>query len=197
MLPLRLLAIGSILILQVVANPVGFSPRQQKQQQQQRATHSCATVRCPAGTRCVDSSGTARCVPIPAPQQDPRRRDDTAETGTTTACGPNVCASGQVCCNPSCGVCTAPGEPCTDEACVGPQCGPDPFFFCPLDQVCCNESCGKCAPPGTPCTMEGCLPPTPPPKLGPSCGNTTCAPGAARAGEAMWAGGVFGDGEML
>ncbi|GAB1315648.1 hypothetical protein MFIFM68171_05858 [Madurella fahalii] len=172
----HLLALGSALIFQAVANPVGLSPgRHHHQQQQEEAAHSCATVRCAAGTRCIIVSGTPTCVPVPHPE----RRDASEEEVEAAACGPNVCASGQVCCNASCGICAMPGEACTEQACLGPQCGPDVDFFCPLGQVCCNESCGKCAPPGTPCTMEGCLPPPPDPDpgLGPTCGNTTCAAG--------------------
>ena len=32
-------------------------------------------------------------------------------------CGMNTCNTGQVCCNPSCGVCTSPGQTCSPEPC--------------------------------------------------------------------------------
>ena len=38
-------------------------------------------------------------------------------------CGPVTCAAGQVCCNESCGICTLPGEACTQQVC-GPECSP-------------------------------------------------------------------------
>lgn len=40
------------------------------------------------------------------------------ETVAGEACGPNTCAAGQVCCNASCGICTAPGEFCIQIACA-------------------------------------------------------------------------------
>lgn len=36
---------------------------------------------------------------------------------TGEACGPTTCAAGQVCCNSSCGICTAPGDFCTMQVC--------------------------------------------------------------------------------
>ncbi len=41
--------------------------------------------------------------------------------GGGPACGPVTCDLGQVCCNPSCGICTGPGEGCIDL-----ECAPDP-----------------------------------------------------------------------
>ena len=43
-------------------------------------------------------------------------------TGTTAtaagpACGPKTCLAGQVCCNPSCGICTPPDGVCTQQLC--------------------------------------------------------------------------------
>jgi hypothetical protein len=35
----------------------------------------------------------------------------------SVSCGKNTCNVGQVCCNPTCGICTAPGEPCSPEPC--------------------------------------------------------------------------------
>ena len=34
------------------------------------------------------------------------------------SCGSNTCQSGEVCCNPSCGYCTAPNGRCTKEFCI-------------------------------------------------------------------------------
>ena len=36
------------------------------------------------------------------------------------ACGSRACPRGEVCCNESCGVCTAPGEACTQQYCSSP-----------------------------------------------------------------------------
>lgn len=43
------------------------------------------------------------------------------ETSTApTPCGTAVCGAGQVCCNASCGICTAPGDFCIQLACSEP-----------------------------------------------------------------------------
>jgi hypothetical protein len=60
----------------------------------------CASVRCAAGTRCQAVGGSAYCV-----------------SDGTLKCGNNTCAAGQVCCNASCGICTAPGNFCIQLAC--------------------------------------------------------------------------------
>jgi len=63
-----------------------------------------------------------------------------------------------VCCNESCGVCTAPGDACTQEVCVDPEPPPNACGdgLCPEGTVCCNESCGICTPPGGACTQQVC-----------------------------------------
>ncbi len=35
-------------------------------------------------------------------------------------CGRRACPPGMVCCNPSCGICTAPGGVCTQQVCEQP-----------------------------------------------------------------------------
>lgn len=62
---------------------------------------------------------------LDAPTVDAPRGDDASDdapsaldVGGGIACGPTTCAAGMVCCNESCGVCTAPGGSCTDEVCV-------------------------------------------------------------------------------
>jgi hypothetical protein len=49
-------------------------------------------------------SGTCKCV-----------TDSTGGGGVT--CGKNTCASGEVCCNASCGICTKPDSACIQIAC--------------------------------------------------------------------------------
>lgn len=61
----------------------------------------CATVRCAAGTTCEVVDGSAYCV-----------------SDGHQACGSSTCAAGTVCCNASCGICTAPGELCIQLACL-------------------------------------------------------------------------------
>lgn len=39
------------------------------------------------------------------------------DAGNGVACGAVTCGAGQVCCNASCGICTAPGETCTEQVC--------------------------------------------------------------------------------
>jgi hypothetical protein len=75
-------------------------------------------------------------------------------------CGPNTCNVGQVCCNPSCGICAAPGASCDQRTCretaqypSNERCG---NTLCNSGQVCCNPSCGICAAPGVPCSQDLC-----------------------------------------
>jgi hypothetical protein len=75
-------------------------------------------------------------------------------------CGPNTCNVGQVCCNPTCGTCTAPGASCDQAECTGAprapsneRCG---AAICNDGQVCCNASCGICAAPGQSCSHDIC-----------------------------------------
>ncbi|KAK0631198.1 hypothetical protein B0T14DRAFT_417318 [Immersiella caudata] len=122
----------------------------------------CATVRCAAGYTCQAFGTRARCVP-----NNPESR---------VQCGASLCASGLTCCNPSCGICTAPGMMCTQQVCTekpdpivepkpkptktpappkgqGPKCG---SARCDAGDVCCNDSCGICTPPGGACIMLYC-----------------------------------------
>ena len=84
---------------------------------------------------CVDGFGHIKC-------------------GSTSWCEPE-----QVCCNPSCGICTDPDGVCTQQICPPPvPCGEN---VCTNGQVCCNASCGICTEPGMACTQQACLgPPT-------------------------------------
>jgi hypothetical protein len=78
-------------------------------------------------------------------------------------CGAATCAVGEVCCNPSCGICTPPDGACIQMECgdleplppVGEVCGD---AVCGEGLVCCNASCGICAPPDGACTQQACEP---------------------------------------
>jgi hypothetical protein len=103
--------------------------------------------------------------------------------GGGETCGPVTCPADQVCCNASCGICTAPGDGCIALACAdagpsdaggGESCGP---VTCGPGTYCCNASCGICAPPGTLCPAIACEDAGPGPT---SCGGfagMTCGPG--------------------
>jgi hypothetical protein len=91
-------------------------------------------------------------------------------------CGLLPCAPGKVCCNPSCGICTDPGQVCSHLPClssttpVSIYCGPN---TCNVGQVCCNETCGTCVSPGQTCDQTPCSnPPTIPISF--TCGMATC-----------------------
>lgn len=63
-------------------------------------TNPCAAVLCPTRTECVVQGGEPVCVPMQGEQ-----------------CGDKTCGPGLVCCNASCGICTAPGMSCIQIAC--------------------------------------------------------------------------------
>ena len=63
----------------------------------------CAAVQCPTGTSCVadpKEKGRALCI-----------------SDGTLRCGKATCPAGQVCCNPSCSICTPPDGACIQMAC--------------------------------------------------------------------------------
>ena len=64
----------------------------------------CIATTCLQGSRCELQNGAPVCV-----------------SNGALACGSATCADGQVCCNPSCGICTQP-----DEACIEIFCEPKP-----------------------------------------------------------------------
>jgi hypothetical protein len=100
----------------------------------------------------------------------------TAQAGV--ACGQVECRPDQRCCNASCGICTAPGENCTQQLCgvanmaSSVMCGPS---TCNVGQVCCNESCGICAAPGASCSQRTCSGPRVPTAV--MCGAAQCNDG--------------------
>lgn len=96
-------------------------------------------------------------VAPPSPLQS-QQNAALAATGQSIPCGPNTCNAGDVCCNPSCGVCTAPGASCNTTQCDNPityptsqMCG---MATCNDGSVCCNPSCGICTAPGASCPQS-------------------------------------------
>lgn len=91
-------------------------------------------------------------------------------------CGPIPCPAGKVCCNPSCGICTDPGQECSHLPClssttpVSIYCGPN---TCNVGQVCCNVSCGICVSPGQTCDQRQCAN-APEIPISFTCGMATC-----------------------
>jgi hypothetical protein len=79
---------------------------------------------------------------------------------TIAMCGPNTCNVGQVCCNPSCGTCVAPGATCDQTQCAGAPRAPTNVLCgrgqCNDGQICCNPSCGICVAPGETCSAQEC-----------------------------------------
>ena len=75
-------------------------------------------------------------------------------------CGPStMCAPGDVCCNPTCGICAAAGEACSRQDCgfaSVPSSAPCGANTCNVGQVCCNSSCGICTAPGVGCSQKRC-----------------------------------------
>ncbi len=91
------------------------------------------------------------------------------EDGNGPACGPVQCKLDQVCCNDSCGICTAPGGGCTKQLCP-PTPTPTP---CKTDGECkveadyctgcdcralgAKESIPPCNGPGVACLIDPCF----------------------------------------
>lgn len=122
-------------------------------------TPAGAALSSDAGTRSSNQSQTANAAPAPR-----------------VRCGEALCPEGQVCCNASCGICTAPGGTCTKRACGMPYaptsaaCGP---VTCNVGQVCCNASCGICTAPNQTCDKRQCEDAIQNP-VSEVCGMTTC-----------------------
>lgn len=64
----------------------------------------CIATLCPVGTICVNQDGQGVCLSV-----------DGGLPGEQ--CGANLCGPGLVCCNASCGICTAPDGACIQIAC--------------------------------------------------------------------------------
>ena len=47
----------------------------------------------------------------------PAESDGEEQPAQQVVCGKATCAAGEVCCNPSCGICTAPDGMCTQQFC--------------------------------------------------------------------------------
>jgi hypothetical protein len=74
-------------------------------------------------TRGTDGGGVGREDPVldgSPPDADPRPHPEVPPDpgGPAIRCGPNLCRSGEICCNEECGVCAFPEE-CVDHGCVG------------------------------------------------------------------------------
>lgn len=71
------------------------------------------------------------------------------DAGERVRCGPVTCEQGQVCCNASCGICTAPGGTCVEIACTtecagNAECAPDEY--CALSHCPDGRRDGVCVP---------------------------------------------------
>lgn len=89
-----------------------------------------------------------KCESRPCPQRPCRLMCP----GGEIPCGPTMCEAGQVCCNPSCGICTAPDGLCTQQFCEDDS--------CPQRHDCApgfhwsNERCGCVADERGGCTVD-------------------------------------------
>ncbi len=99
---------------------------------------------------------------------------------TLEPCGFALCAEGESCCSPRCGLCVAAGEVCDQQACgyeASPSSAACGANTCNVGQVCCNASCGICAAPGATCSQSLCEGgPTNP--VSQECGMSTCNVGS-------------------
>jgi hypothetical protein len=146
-------AVATQPVLFVTAPPFGEPP----------GTSAVAEASAPVAAAVGTQDAAATWVPPPSP----------------VSCGPTTCASGETCCNATCGICTRPGETCTRQNCgtasypTSSACGPN---TCNVGEVCCNSTCGTCVPAGTSCDTTPCdNGPTLP--VSQSCGMNTCSVG--------------------
>lgn len=130
----------------------------------------------PDGGRAVDEDAAAPAEPqeeVAVAEEPPQEEEG---PGAPIVCGPVTCPAGWVCCNESCGVCTQPGERCSQRNCSmamqidSVSCGPT---TCAIGEVCCDPACGRCVRPGQPCSKVACLSPVEYP-MSESCGMATC-----------------------
>jgi len=71
-----------------------------------------------------------------------------AGRGGGEVCGEETCASGLVCCNESCGICTEPGGACTQQICDEEEvfCGGIAGIACPGAGTCVDDASDDCDP---------------------------------------------------
>jgi hypothetical protein len=128
---------------------------------------------CDAAPGCRNMTSSGTLIACPAVCYGVCQPKDLVPPPKGEACGKNTCAVGEVCCNASCGICTAPGGGCTKQLCSddppppkGEACGKN---TCAVGEVCCNASCGICTPPNGGCILLACTDETPPPEQGGAC----------------------------
>jgi hypothetical protein len=71
----------------------------------------CGAVACSVGSKCCCD----HCVPYT--DRCASECEGTSSLSLSVPCGMQLCSSGQVCCNPSCGICAAPGKSCSQKVC--------------------------------------------------------------------------------
>jgi hypothetical protein len=57
------------------------------------------------------------CSKTPAEQTTPSEQEPSGGAEERVQCGGVECAPGEICCNPSCGICTVPDGMCTQQFC--------------------------------------------------------------------------------
>jgi ZU5 domain-containing protein len=105
-----------------ICAPLGGACTQQDCSACRSSDPSVPPSACPPGTMCDPNTGG--CI------------------GGGEQCGPNTCASGEYCCNASCGICAPMGGACLQLACA--TCGAN-GTACPPDQQC-DQTTGQCVP---------------------------------------------------
>ncbi len=130
----------------------------------------------PVAAPAASPSSAPRVAPAAAVSTPPPR----PPTPLRVTCGIATCAPGDVCCNPTCGICTPPGQTCTRQDCglasnpTSALCGQN---TCNVGDVCCNPTCGICVHPGATCSQTKCDDgPTFP--VSQPCGMSTCNVGS-------------------
>jgi hypothetical protein len=132
-------------------------------------TPCASTGSCSTGEVCTTEDGVCNAPPGCGPGVAcPAVCYGTCRVATDVVCGAARCAAGSICCNASCGICTAPGSGCTKQLCEPPAGGgpcksdgdcrleADYCTGCNCRPLASGQTLPPCAGPGVRCLLDPC-----------------------------------------